>query len=163
LTDSYAPTTENGPITAINFTDAMKTMFDPCPPGYHVPALNVIFQFRGKTTSTLDSARQTGCQTVSDGTNTLYFPGSSARSAGISPTRFLGVQLSGDLSNDDTKAWRPSHYCWSCTPGTATPGNWENSKAPRTWVTADVNNKSNSGYNPTIERTSGALVRCQKN
>ena len=36
---SAAPTTENDPITApINFTAAMKTMFDPCPPGYHVPA-----------------------------------------------------------------------------------------------------------------------------
>ncbi len=164
VTASVAPTTENGPITAINFTDAMKTMFDPCPPGYHVPALNVIFQFRGKATSTLDSARQTGCLTVSDGTNTLYFPGSSARSAGIAPARYLGVHLSGvnDKTDDDT-AWRPSHYCWSCTPGTAEAGNWEKSKAPRTWVTADVNDKSNSGYNPAIERTSGALVRCQKN
>jgi hypothetical protein len=171
LTDaSVAPSTNSTTINnPINFTAAMKTMFDPCPPGYHVPALNVIFNFHGKTTSTLDSARQTGCQTVSDGTNTLYFPGSSARSAGISPTRFLGVYLSETLSGpndktDNNKVWKPSHYCWSCTPGTAEgEKKWENSYAPRTWVTADVDNKSNSGYNATIHRAIGSLVRCQKN
>ncbi len=116
-----------------------KTMFDPCPPGYHVPTLEALYGFRANTFTSAD-----GVTTIKDADNTtIIFP--------------LVYMRQPNVASD--KWGNTSCYTWSCYPGAVngSPSTADRS-APRFWITT-----GGSGYNnQSVDRRSCCVIRCQK-
>lgn len=78
-----------------------KTMFDPCPPGYHVPTYAEVESLCGLTGDTAGDA----CAIVE---NKLYFPYTSSRAAGITKKWWGGVEEDPD---DKSTGERGFYHC----------------------------------------------------
>ena len=126
-------------ITDYTPVDFSKTMFDPCPLGYHVPTLAAAYAFRANSFSFAD-----GMSTIKDADNTtIVFP--------------LVYLRQPNIASD--KWGNTSCYTWSCYPGAVNgyPSTPDRS-APRFWITT-----GGSGYNnASVDRRCGCIIRCQK-
>lgn len=132
----YGENTINGYTPVATFS---KTMFDPCPPGYHVPTLAALYGFRANTFTSAD-----GVTTIKDADNTTI-------------TIPLVYLRQPNVASD--KWGNTSCYTWSCYPGAVngSPSTPDRS-APRFWITT-----GGSGYNnQSIDRRSACAIRCQK-
>ena len=130
-----------------------KTMFDPCPPGYHVPTFYGMIAFRNTTISSVADSKNNGYIDAKDGSNRiLRFPCTGMRGAGISKANW-GTQLSG-ISADD---WKPNSYMWSCVPAAAP--DCHTAHVPRFWI---IGSNSGSTTDSGTVRALGCIVRCQK-
>lgn len=132
-----------------------KTMFDPCPPGYHVPTVTALLTIREATIASYSLNIANHYLYAKDANDKyLYFPATASRQAGITASYYNGY------SGSD---YQPTHYMWSYCPGSATARDYTHTYASRFWVTSTkVESAGSSGYNYKVERANGALVRCQK-
>lgn len=135
----------NKNITADQQTTAApgKTMFDPCPPGYHVPTYAEVVEL-----CKLTKAAGTQGATV-DGK--LFFPYVSSRAAGITKKWWGGV---AESDTDQTTGERGFYQCTN-------PYN-TGDKSHRT-VYRWYARKGSVGYSGSyIQRAEGMVVRCKK-
>ena len=120
-----------------------KTMFDPCPPGYHVPTLNEI-----QALCTLGKAAGTQGAIV-DGK--LFFPYASSRAAGITVKHWGGT---AESDTDNTVGERGFYHCTN----PYNTGNNQTRTVYRLWA-----RKGNIGYaGSIIQRAQAMTVRCKK-
>ncbi|MCR4565919.1 MAG: hypothetical protein K5651_07510, partial [Bacteroidales bacterium] len=130
-----------------------KTMFDPCPPGYHVPTFYGMIAFRGATVSSMSDAKTNGYYEAKDASNrVLRFPCTGQRSAGISRERWGTLLPSVAAAN-----WSPNTYMWCCVPGAAPDAH--TARAPRIWITGGG---CGSTTDSSTVRALACIVRCQK-
>lgn len=137
-TANVVPYGENN-ITAYSPAAFSKTMFDPCPPGYHVPTMAAAYSFRGNTFTSSD-----GVTKVTDASGAeVVFP-----------------LVNGRLPNINATYWGVNCYFWSCYPGGKNnEGTTPERSAPRFWMTT-----GGSGYNnAAVDRRCACIIRCQKN
>ncbi len=130
-------------ITAYSPAAFSKTMFDPCPPGYHVPTLAAAYAFWSNTFTSND-----GVVKITDASGTeIVFPLVNARQPDI-----------------NASSWGTKNvYFWSCYPGGKNnEGTTPERSAPRFWMTTE--GSGGSGYNnQSIDRRCACIIRCQKN
>lgn len=135
----------NKNITADQQTTAApgKTMFDPCPPGYHVPTY-------AEVVNVCKLTKSAGTQgAYIDGK--LFFPYVSSRAAGITKKWWGGVAE----SDTDTSVGERGFY--HCT-NPSTTGDKSNRKVYRWYA-----RKGSVGYSGSvIQRAEGMVVRCAK-
>ena len=138
-TSNMVPYGENNITAYTPVATFSKTMFDPCPPGYHVPTMAALYGFRANTFTSAD-----GVTTIKDADNTTI-------------TIPLVYLRQPNVASD--KWGNTSCYTWSCYPGAVngsplTPDR----SAPRFWITT-----GGSGYNnQSVDRRSACAIRCQK-
>ena len=126
---------ENLMTAATDACSFSKTMFDPCPPGYHVPTMRQLMAFRSQGYSA-----SSGILTLTDSqSHTHYFPQSSIRNqAG-------GGILTGYYGESTA-------YYYTCYPSQGS------GKCVRVWMSA-----TNFGMNTNNQQWYACIIRCAKN
>ncbi len=120
-----------------------KTMFDPCPPGYHVPTYAEVVDVCKLT----KAAGTKGA--VLDGK--LFFPYVSSRAAGINKNQWGGVEENPDNTSVGERGF------YHCTNPCSTGG--KSNRTVYRWYAR----KGSVGYSGSvIQRATGMVVRCKK-
>ena len=141
MTESSAAASSGNEMALVTTsTDACafsKTMFDPCPPGYHVPTMRQMMAFRGQGLSA-----SSGIVTLTDGeSHTHYFPlGNLRNTAG-------GAINSSDYGVNNS-------YYYTCYPSQGT------GRCVRVWMTGT---NPNFGMNTNNRQWFACIIRCAKN